>query len=294
MTRAGPGWKAGGMDLAPTRADVAYAADSPSQRLDVWLPEDAQDGPELPAVLFVHGGGWYYGSRTMAAPKVGPLLAGGFVVASLDYRLSGEAPFPAAVEDVIAAVRFLQGLPEVDEHRVVLFGESAGANIACVVGALADQVPPWPAAGSGHDDGTPVPRVAAVVDWYGPTDFTLMDSHAAEIGCAPSTHSADDSPESRYVGSPLRTAPEAAAQAGPLPHLATAGDAPLPAFAIAHGTADCTVAPGQAELLVDALERRGDRPWVTWLEGAEHSDARFDAELLAPTIEWLREVLART
>ncbi|WP_402463335.1 alpha/beta hydrolase fold domain-containing protein [Isoptericola aurantiacus] len=284
------------MDLAPTRADVAYASDSPSQRLDLWLPADATTGPELPAVLFVHGGGWYYGSRTMAAPKVAPLVEAGFVVASLDYRLSAEAPFPAAVDDVSAAVRFLRSVPEIDADRVVLWGESAGANIACVVGALAGRVAPWEVPdGGAPEDGEPAvtPRVAAVVDWYGPTDLALMDSHAEEIGCAPSSHSADDSPESRYLGSPLRTAPDLAAQAGPLVHLESAGEAPLPAFAIAHGTADCTVAPGQAQLLVDALERRGESPWVTWLDGAEHSDTRFDAELLAPTIDWLREVLAR-
>lgn len=275
------------MDLAPTRTDVAYAADSPSQRLDLWLPEDAAAGTELPVVLFVHGGGWSSGSRTMAASKVRPLATAGFVVASLDYRLSGEAPFPAAVDDVIAAVRYLQALPEVDARRVVLWGESAGANVACVVGALAGRAAPW------LDGGDAVPRVAAVVDWYGPTDFTRMDEHVAAIDCAPSQHSADDSAESRYVGAPLRTAPERAAQACPLVHVEAAGDEPLPAFAVAHGTADCTVAPGQAQLLIDALQRRGDTPWVTWLEGAEHSDARFDTELLAPTVDWIGEVLAR-
>jgi acetyl esterase/lipase len=286
----------------PTVADVAYAADSPSQRLDLWLP-DAPTGP-APVVVFVHGGGWYYGSREMVAPKVAALLAAGFAVASIDYRMSGEAPFPAAVDDTRAAVGHLRrhaAEARLDPDRIVLWGESAGANIACVVGALSGRLAPWddPAA---PDAPGPTPPVAAVVDWFGPTDFLAMDDHAAEIGCAPSSHSADDSPESRYVGSPVRTAPDLAALAGPLPHLAADGVAdgvggdgtpPLPAVAIAHGTADCTVAPGQSHLLVDALRARGVEPWVTWLEGAGHSDPRFDAELLAPTVDWLSEVLAR-
>lgn len=280
----------------PTVADVAYATDSPGQHLDLWLP-DAPTAP-VPLVVFVHGGGWYYGSRDMVAPKVGPLLTAGFAVASIDYRLSGEAPFPAAVDDARAAVGHLRrhaAEAGIDPDRIALWGESAGANIACVVGALSGRAAPWDATSSDALD--PTPPVAAVVDWFGPTDFRTMDDHAAEIGCAPSAHAADDSPESRYVGAPVRSAPDLAALAGPLPHLAArtsgAEDPPLPAVAIAHGTADCTVAPGQSQLLVDALRACGVEPWVTWLDGAEHSDPRFDAELLAPTIDWLTRVLAR-
>ncbi|WP_402373072.1 alpha/beta hydrolase fold domain-containing protein [Isoptericola rhizosphaerae] len=285
---------------SPTVADVGYAAGSPSQHLDLWLP-DAPTAP-APVVVFIHGGGWYYGSRDMVGPKVGPLLAAGFAVASIDYRMSGEAPFPAAVDDARAAVGHLRrhaAEAGLDPDRIVLWGESAGANIACVVGALSGRAAPWDSASP--DAPGPTPPVAAVVDWFGPTDFLAMDEQAAEIGCAPSSHSADDSPESRYVGSPVRTAPDLAALAGPLPHLAAGADGaasgedapPLPAVAIAHGTADCTVAPGQSRLLVEALRARGAEPWVTWLEGAEHSDPRFDAELLAPTIDWLCEVLGR-
>ena len=127
--------------------------------------------------------------------------------------------------------------------------------------------------------------------------FDTHDRAFAFFRGAAAVFAADDSPESRYVGAPVRSAPDLAALAGPLPHLAArtsgAEDPPLPAVAIAHGTADCTVAPGQSQLLVDALRACGVEPWVTWLDGAEHSDPRFDAELLAPTIDWLTRVLAR-
>lgn len=275
------------MDLAPTRTDLAYGDDSAAQRLDLWLPAGSR-GP-APLVVFVHGGGWAEGSRTEAAPKVPALLTAGFAVASVDYRLSGEAPFPAAVDDVAAAVRFLGARAAtfgLDPARVALWGESAGANVALVVGTLGGQVPPWGPGGA-------FPAVAAVVDWFGPTDLAAMDDHAAEIGCETSSHSADDSPESRYLGTPLRSAPELARRAGPLPHLVRVPAAGLPAVAIGHGTADRTVAPAQSRLLVEALQDRGVDPWVTWLEGAGHADPRFDAELLRPTVEWLARVLAQ-
>jgi acetyl esterase/lipase len=279
---------------APTRSDVAYASDSPSQRMDVWLPDAAAPDAPVPAVVFVHGGGWQAGDRSEAGPKVRPLLDAGLAVATVDYRLSGEAPFPAAVDDVRDAVRHLRSHGAhhgIDPDRLALWGESAGANIATVVGALGDRVAPWDA-GPRTGAAKVSSAVSAVVDWYGPTDFLLMDDHSTDIGCTPTSHLADDSPESRYLGFPLRTTPpELVAQAGPLPYVASA--ARLPAFAIGHGTGDCTVAPGQARLLVEALRAAGAEPWVTWLDGAGHSDPRFDAELLAPTVRWLAQVLAR-
>ncbi|WP_233276025.1 alpha/beta hydrolase [Isoptericola variabilis] len=262
--------------------------------MDVWLPEGATPLAPSPAVVFVHGGGWQAGDRSEVGPKVRPLLDAGLAVASVDYRLSGEAPFPAAVDDVRDAVRHLRGHGRhhgIDPDRIALWGESAGANIALVIGALGDRVAPWdtgPRTGAGKVSSA----VTAVVDWYGPTDFLRMDAHAAEAGCGPTHHSADDSPESRYLGAPLRTLPAALVeQAGPLPFVRSATE--LPVFAIAHGTADCTVAPPQSGLLIDTLRAAGVEPWVTWLDGAGHSDPRFDAEVLGPTVEWLAEVLAR-
>jgi RNA polymerase sigma factor (sigma-70 family) len=276
------GWSDTPGGLAPAHDDVAYASASPSQRLDLWTP--GADGA-TPLVVFIHGGGWEQGSRTAVATKLRPLLDAGFAVAAVDYRLSGEQPFPAAVEDVAAAVRHLASLDVVDADRVALWGESAGANIACVLGALSGRTAPWSPAGD------VLPTVAAVVDWFGPTDLTRMDDQAAQIGCAPAGHGGDDSPESRYLGSPLRTSPDLAALAGPLTHVASADPVNIPAFAIAHGTADCVVAPGQSALLVEALQDRGCTPWTTWLDGADHGGVRFDAELMIPTVDWLQQVL---
>ena len=93
-------------DLKPTHANVAYATLSPRQVVDIFLPPG--EGP-FPVLLNIHGGAFRMGSKEMLdAPVARKFLAAGIAVASVNYRLSGEALFPAAVRDVKAAVRFLR------------------------------------------------------------------------------------------------------------------------------------------------------------------------------------------
>ena len=121
----------------------------------------------------MHGGGWLRGDRSMVSPsfagwRPGPLArlaADGFAVASVDYRLSGEARFPAQLEDVSAAVEWLTGQAEeygFDPGRIVLWGESAGAHLAALLGLRSPG------------------RVRGVVDWYGPADLAAL--HGAGRG----------------------------------------------------------------------------------------------------------------
>ncbi|MFF0373907.1 alpha/beta hydrolase [Actinoplanes missouriensis] len=156
--------------------------------LDLHLPEPAEVPP--PIVVFVHGGGWRRGSRQMFCPtwrdwQPGPfarLVAEGFAVASVDYRLSAEALFPAQLDDVTAAVGWLRahaGELGVDAGRIVAWGESAGGHLAALLGLT-------------------VPGLAGVVDWYGPSD---LRSHRGER-------------ELQLIGSPDR-----AAQASPVTHV---------------------------------------------------------------------------
>jgi acetyl esterase/lipase len=266
-------------DLRPSFADVAYANVSPAQKLDLFLPEGT--GP-FPLLLNIHGGGFMLGDKAMLdAPVARAFLAAGFAVASVNYRLSGEARFPAAVQDVKAAVRHLRARAtdyKLD-GRIIAFGQSAGGNLASLLGTsggeplFEDATLGSPTASSG---------VQAVIDWFGPTDFAQMDAQAKAQGCPASaqTHGTADSPESRYLGAPLATVPELVRQANPITYV-TADDPP---FLLQKGTEDCMVPVGQSELLASALKSAGVQATLELLEGAGHGDmGSTTPRFLAPT-----------
>lgn len=180
------------------RRAVPYAV-RPGYRpllLDLYLPEVAG----APVVLFVHGGGWRVGDRAVFCPTwrdwspqpFARLVEAGFAVASVDYRLSGEALFPAQLDDVMAALHWLRIRSQelgIDTGRVVAWGESAGAHLAALLGL------------------TESPAVVGVVDWYGPTDLLTMAAGA----------DASDSREALLLGASPLSVPERARAASPLP-----------------------------------------------------------------------------
>lgn len=287
----GPGGGSFGTAPTATKANVEYATTSPSQVLDLWLPTDAS-GP-TPLVIHVHGGAFKGGDKAMVGAKVQPLLDGGFAVASVNYRLSGEATFPAGAQDVKAAVRWLRANAatySIDPDRFAAWGESAGGNLVALLGTTSDQatVLDDPELGNaGVSSG-----VQAVIDWFGPTDFTQMDGQAAsgEGGCtSPELHDPAGSPESLWVGGAVQDTKELVAQANPITYVTTATR--LPAFSIAHGDADCNVPFQQSKLLADALTAAGADVTLTVLPGAAHADPQFDGTLLQPTVAWLATVV---
>lgn len=276
-----------------THANLAYATSSPAEVLDLWLPPAASAAEPAPLVIFVHGGAFRSGDKAMVGSKVVALNAAGFAVATVNYRLSQEALFPAGVQDVAAAVRWLRtnaSTYAVDPDAFVLWGESAGATIAMLVGATGGSAVFTDRALGNPDVSS---AVRAVVDWYGPTDFAAMDRQAVQgSDCAePLTHDGLDSPESQWVGGAVPDSLEVVAQASPITYLMDATT--LPAFSIAHGDADCNVPYRQSEVLADALTALGQSPTYTLLDGATHADPRFDRVLLDPTISWLEHILQR-
>jgi acetyl esterase/lipase len=250
---------------APDHADVAYASLSPSQKLDLYLPEGP--GP-FPLVINIHGGGFMMGDKGMLdAPIAEALLARGIAVASIDYRLSGEARFPAAIEDAKAAVRFLRanaGRYRLDPERFLAFGQSAGGNLASLVGTTGNAaVFDAPALGNPGVSS----KVSAVIDWFGPSDFALMDRQAKAQGCPPD-HGAADSPESTYLGAPIATVPDKVKAANPVTYI----DPADPPFLLQKGSEDCLVPVGQSQVLADALNKAGVPAQLEILKGAGHGD----------------------
>ena len=237
--------------------DVVFA-EYPGYRplsLDLHLP--AGDGPH-PVVLQLHGGGWRVGTRAVFTPLVsvarsfGRITEAGFAVAAVDYRLSGEATYPAQVDDVEHALDWIRERPELDAARVVLWGGSAGGTLAALLGMrrAAD--------------------IRGVIDWYGVSDLLEMPRDAS-----------GPSREDLWLGGSVTSIPELAIQASPARNVVH--DAPP--FLLAHGVDDTDVPPAQSELLAAAL-RAADVDVELHLEpgaghfwrglGEEATDALFE------------------
>lgn len=255
--------------------DVPYASLSPAQRMDIYLP-DPGDGP-FPVVLHVHGGAFATGDKR--DPHVLPWLMGldrGYAVVSVNYRLSGEAVFPAGLHDLKAAIRWLRAHAaeyHLDAHRMAACGGSSGGNYAAIL-CLTAGVPELEDLSLGHPD---LPSdVQAAVDLFGPTDFLRMDGQLAESGFGPGNHSRGDSPESRYLGAPLSAVPDLVQRANPITYI----HAGMPPILIQHGRMDHLVPVGQSILFAEELSRRvgADRFEFEILEGADHADPLFETE----------------
>lgn len=229
--------------------------------------------PEPPVVVFLHGGGWLRGTRGAFTPGLSDaqsfdrLVDAGFAVASCDYRLSGEAHFPAQLEDVDAAVNWLHAHgPEygVDSSRMVLWGVSAGATLAALTALRRSDV-------------------RGVVDWFGPSDLFAMAEH--DTGDAP-----EDTREARWLGGTAETLPGLARAASP----ALQAHATAPPFHISHGTHDEHVPFAQSEALAAALRREGADVEFHPVDGGQHFWLGVDdtAPLFDRAIDFIRRATA--
>ncbi len=266
---AGCGGGPAAFSVAPSQKDVAYAGTAGTQKLDLYLP--AGKGP-FPVIINIHGGGFKLGDKGMVDDAMGKaFLNAGYAIASINYRLSGEAPFPAAVLDAKAAVRYLRanaGKYNLDPNRIVAFGESAGGNLASMLGTTGD-VAEFDDPSLGNADVSS--RVQAVINWFGPNDFAQMDAQAKAQGCPASdqTHNQASSFESLYLGAAVPTVPDLVAKANPITYISSDD----PAFLIQKGDQDCTVPIENTKMLADALSAAGLDVRYDLLKGVGHGDS---------------------
>ncbi len=275
MDDVGPSTPSASAIPAPNFANVAYATRSSAQRLDLYLPKTGT-GP-FPLVIWIHGGGWRSGTRSLTNfPTVLNLLNQGIAVASIDYRLSQEAKFPAQIHDVKAAIRFLRGNAvkyRLNANRFGAWGASAGGHLAALAGTTVG-VTALTDLSLGH--GTQPERLNAVVDMFGPLSFRQLDPQLKSMGCplyAGVGHAHPSSPPSQLVGAAINTVPAKVAQADPLSWLTT-GDA---ALFIQHGTGDCQIPYAQSTTLKNAAVTKLGASNVTYqiMNGYKHGDSRF-------------------
>lgn len=254
-------WSAqrGSAPRAPTHGDLQYASvGGKPLRLDLYLPEKPQG--KLPVVVWIHAGGWAAGDKSGCPAR--RLTERGYAVASVAYRLTGEAPFPAQIEDCKAAIRWLRanaGNYGLDPEHIGAWGSSAGGHLVAMLGTTG-QVRTFDVGEHLHVSS----GVQAVCDFYGPTDLLQMDAHA--IPSARLKHNDPNSPEARLLGGPIQERREQAARANPITYV-TAQTAP---FLIVHGDQDPVVACHQSQLLYEALDKAGSHAHWHIIEGAGH------------------------
>jgi acetyl esterase/lipase len=218
--------------------DIEYGTGGERKlHLDLYLPKGRTQA--TPAILFIHGGAWKGGKRGDMKFYCVKFAEKGYVTATVTYRLTGEAPFPAAVHDVKCAVRWLHANAaryQVDPKRIAVSGNSAGGHLAMMIGYSDDPA----LEGTGGNNGLSS-RVCAVVNFYGPTDLTT--DFAKKQGVV----------EEFMGGKTFAEAPDTYKQASPLFHL-TQDDPPTLIF---HGTIDSTVPIVQADKLSEKLKELG-------------------------------------
>lgn len=279
----GGGLGGGGLDTSQIKTqyiDVAYGAVSKTQTLNIYLPNEGE-GP-FPVIMAIHGGAFKMGNAT--GGDVAAMLEGvnrGYAVVSINYRLSDEAIFPGAVNDCKAAVRFIKANAaayNLNAEKIAVWGDSAGGNLAAMVGTTGNVED---LNGDNLENLEFNSEVQAVVDWFGPLDFLMMDEQFATSGITPvfGKTSSDASPESQYIGQLITNDPELTQKANPATYISSMHLETAPYFLIQHGTADGNVPTQQsidfAELLMASIGN--EKVTLELLENAGHGTQEFTA-----------------
>lgn len=220
--------------------------------LDLARPENASK--PLPCIVFIHGGGWRGGNFKVHTPQILDFAKEGYVAATVQYRLVPKGRFPAQIEDVKCAVRYLRANADkygIDKERIGAIGFSAGAHLSMLLGVMDEKDG---LEGSGGNAGESS-KVQAVVAFFGPTDLAQKDFPANVNGMI--YDFLDGMPDEK---------PEAFKAASPITYV-DKGDAPI---LIYQGTKDALVPHSQATLMADAMTKAGLAGRIELLLGANH------------------------
>ncbi len=260
-------------DRVRAERDIPYVVNGHERHvLDIYLPEDA-DGP-LPLIIWIHGGGWQSGSKNGCPPLRQGYVARGYAVASINYRLSGHATFPAQIEDCKAAIRWLRAHAKeygFDPNRFGAWGSSAGGHLVALVGTSGG-VEEFEVGGNLEQSS----RVQVVCDYYGPTDFKVFVTTPGY-----ESHATSNSPEAKLIGGSVMENLDKAARLNPITYV-TPDDPP---FLIVHGDADRIVPLNQSDLLFESLKSAGVPSHFHTIRGAGHGRPGFGAPEILTMVE---------
>lgn len=254
--------------------DIDYAGDNAeAHKLDIYLPAAPQAKHKV--VVIIYGSAWFANNmKQMAFQAIGkPLLDRGFAVVSINHRSSGEAKFPAQINDVKAAIRFIRGNADkykLDTSFIGITGFSSGGHLSALAGTtngvkshtVGDRT--VEIEGNIGEYTSCSSRVDAVVDWFGPIDMTRMENCNTTKGA--------DSPEAALIGGAPADNPELLALLNPMTYI----DKDDPKFVVIHGDADSVVPNCQSIYFSEALKGAGLLDEFISVPGGEHGPVTFN------------------
>lgn len=259
--------------------DIQYVpGGDESQRLDIYVPE-APSAKPLPLIVHIHGGGWRGGSKA-GCPALG-MIPMGYAVASVEYRFSQKALFPAQIQDCQAAIRWLRANSKkynFDPDRIGVWGGSAGGHLVALVGTSGGKKAFAPIGGNEVQSD----RVQAVCDFYGPTDFNSVMQQAADDKNVKNIFKFNTpaDPYSCLIGVPLNSDKQKSDAVSPV-HYVSSDNPPV---LILHGTHDALVPYAQSEEFAAALKAKGVDVFLQTLPGSGHGGPAFGKPAAAKLI----------
>lgn len=266
-----------GQEYAVSWKDVNYAGDSMAyHNMDIYLPKIEKHS--YPVVAVIYGSGWFANNMKGADLKTlgVPLLDAGFAVIMPNHRSSRDAHFPAQINDIKAVVRFLRahaGDYSLDTSFVGITGSSSGGHLSALMGTSGQvgiqKIGDYEVdiEGDVGIDASCDSSVDAVVDWFGPTNFLVMDSCGSKM-----EHNAPMSPESALIGGAIQENKDKCLLANPITYV-NAND---PSFLILHGDKDPLVPYCEGEMLFQALQESGVESKLVIVPEAQHGPGLFN------------------
>ncbi len=229
---------------------------------------DAPPTPDtrFPLLIYLAGGGFRFTDPFSWLPMLTYFCERGYIVATVDYRCSGESKFPAAIQDVKCAIRFLRKNAyeyEIDPAKITLMGDSAGGYLAVMTGCTNGN-PKFETAEYQEYSS----EVQCVCDYFAPINFLTLNESCEN---SMEDHNASRSPESEFLGAALPTIPEICQAANPLNYISSN----TPPTIIFHGTDDRAVGPGQSVELYETLTASGIPTELYLIENAGHVGPEF-------------------
>ncbi len=267
--------------------DINYAGDTMKyHKLDIYLPKEEEES--YPAIVVVYGSAWLSNSMKGSDLKTlgKALLDAGYAVIMPNHRSSMDAKFPAQINDIKAVIRFVRANAStysIDTSFIGITGSSSGGHLSALAGTT-NSVKEFKLGTASADIEGNVGRflnysssVDAVVDWFGPTDFMVMDSCGSRMH-----HNDAKSPESTLIGGPIQENKDKAELANPIIYI----DANDPPFLILHGDKDPLVPHCESEMLYNALQEAGVKSKLVIVPGGQHGPGLFKEQYFKMMVDF--------
>jgi len=260
--------------------NIPYAAHpTPRQNFDLYLPAN-KTGQPFPLIVWIHGGAWMMGIKEWDNVKY--LVRHGYAIASIDYRLSTEAPFPAQIQDCNSALNFILAHATnygVSSRRFVVGGGSAGGHLALLLGLARDE----------KDFGADASiKPLAILDFFGPADFNRMQNDLETIHSEKGLELFKDA-GGKLLGAPVEQSSAKAKLASPINYVSAAS----PPVLMLQGNKDDLVPAAQSRRLHEALDQAGVKNRIIMVD-AGHDGPLFSAPEIEPkVVSFLNEVLEK-